>query len=264
MSGISLNLRTRLPGFELDVGWTAPAGFTVLFGYSGAGKSLTLASIAGTLRPDFGRVRVGEETFFDSRSGAWVAPQRRGVGFVTQNAQLFPHMTVRRNIAYALKGMPRAERAARIDEMLGRLLIEPLAEKYPHQLSGGQRQRAALARALAPRPRVLLLDEPLSALDLPVRVEMRELLLQTQRELGVPIVMVTHDLYEAAALADTLVVYSGEGTVQVGSVAELITDPGTPEIRRLLHSVELPASALAARGKGPRRVLPLTRKEHVA
>lgn len=264
MSGISLNLRTKLPGFELDVGWTVPAGFTVLFGYSGAGKSLTLASIAGTLRPDFGRVRVGDETFFDSRNGVWVAPQRRGVGVVTQNAQLFPHMSVRRNIAFALKGVPRAARAERIDELLGRLGIEPLAEKYPHQLSGGQRQRAALARALAPRPRVLLLDEPLSALDLPVRVEMRELLIETQRDLGVPVVMVTHDLYEAAALADTLVVYSGEGTVQVGSVAELIADPATPQIRRLLHSVELPASALAGRGTSLGQVLPMTRKEHVA
>jgi molybdate transport system ATP-binding protein len=264
MSGVSVNLRTKLPGFELDVGWAAPPGFTVLFGYSGAGKSLTLSSIAGTLRPDFGRVQVGADTFFDSRTGAWVAPQNRRVGLVTQNAQLFPHMTVRRNIAYALKGVSRAEREERIGELLGRLQIEPLADKYPHQLSGGQRQRAALARAMAPRPRILLLDEPLSALDLPVRVEMRDLLREMQRELDVPVVMVTHDLYEAAELADTLVVYSGEGAVQVGGVEELVNDPATPAIRRLLHSVELPASVLLGPGKSLGRVLPMTRKEHVA
>ena len=264
MRGVSVRLRKNLPGFELDTGWTVPDGFTVLFGYSGAGKSLTLASIAGTLRPDEGRVRVGAETFFDSAVGVWVPPQRRRVGFVSQNGQLFPHMSVRRNIAYALKGVPRHEIDTRIAELLERLRIAELAERYPHQLSGGQRQRAALARALAPRPRILLLDEPLSALDLPVRVEMRALLREVQRELDIPAVLVTHDLYEAAALADTLVVYSGDGAVQVGTVAELVGDPGTPLIRRLLHSAELPASVLAGGGTAPGLVVPIDRQGEVA
>jgi ABC-type sulfate/molybdate transport systems ATPase subunit len=122
-----------------------------------------------------------------------------------------------------------------------------MAGKRPSQLSGEQRQRAALARALAPRPRALLLDEPLSALDLPVRTEMRALLLDVQRREGIPVVMVTHDLYEAATLADTLVVYGGEGVVQTGSPAELVGDPGTPAIRRLLHAMELPEAALRPR-----------------
>lgn len=264
MSAVSVSLRAKLPGFELNAGWTVGDGFTVLFGYSGAGKSLTLASIAGTLRPDAGFVRVGGRTLFDSAQRVWVPPQARGVGLVTQGSQLFPHMSVRRNVAYALKGVARDERRERVAELLGRLGIGPLAEKYPHQLSGGQRQRAALARALAPRPRILLLDEPLSALDLPVRVEMRRLLREMQAELGVPAVMVTHDLYEAAALADTLVVYSGDGVVQVGSVSELVGDPATPAIRRLLHAMELPASALGRSGTESGRVVPLTRKERVA
>jgi ABC-type sulfate/molybdate transport systems ATPase subunit len=122
-----------------------------------------------------------------------------------------------------------------------------LASKRPGQLSGGQRQRAALARALAPRPRALLLDEPLSALDLPVRTEMRTLLRDVQRQQGIPVVMVTHDLYEAATMADSLVVYGGNGVVQTGSPRELIGDPGTPEIRRLLHAMELPEAALTPR-----------------
>lgn len=266
MTGLAVNLRKRLPGFTLDVGWAVRDGFTVLFGYSGAGKSLTLGAIAGTVRPDEGRIRLGGETLFDSRSGVWVPPQLRGIGYVSQSAQLFPHMTVRRNIEFALKGVGRHERTVRVGDLLERLRISDLADKRPHQLSGGQRQRAALARALASRPRALLLDEPLSALDLPVRVETRTLLREVQRDLGVPVVMVTHDIYEACALADTLVVYSGDGAVQVGGARELVGDPATPEIRRLLHAMELPASAF---GTPPRSleggtVHPLNRKEHVA
>lgn len=266
MSGLAVGIKMRLPGFTLDTGWAVRDGFTVLFGYSGAGKSLTLGAIAGTLRPDEGRVRLGADTLFDSTAGVWVPPQQRRIGYVSQSAQLFPHMTVRKNIEYALKGSSRAERLSRSAELLERLRIPELAEKRPHQLSGGERQRAALARALAPRPRALLLDEPLSALDLPVRVEMRALLREVQRDLCMPVVMVTHDLYEACALADTLVVYSGTGVVQVGSPRELIGDPATPEIRRLLHAMDVPDSAFAQHGRGMNgaRVIPLNRKEHVA
>jgi len=237
---ISVRLAKRVPGFELDTAWDVRGGFTVLFGYSGAGKSLTMSLLTGTLRPDFGWVRVGAECLVDTRAGHWVPPQGRRFGYVSQSAELFPHMSVRRNIEYALKGVHRRARGARVDELLDAMHIAELAEKLPHQISGGQRQRAALARALAPRPRALLLDEPFSALDLPVRVEMRALLRQVQQDQAIPVVMVTHDLYEACALADTMVVYSGTGVVQVGSPRELLRDPGTPEIRRLLHAVEVP------------------------
>jgi len=203
---------------------------------------------------------------FDSAAGLWVPPQDRRIGYVPQSAQLFPHMSVRRNIDYALKRVARAERASRVSEMLERLQITQLAEKLPHQLSGGQCQRAALARALVARPCALLLDEPFSALDLPVRVEMRELLCEVQRELDVPVIMVTHDLYEACSVADTLVVYSGTGVVQVGAPRELIADPATPEIRRLLHAMDIPDTVFVKRRQGKKtgRVIPLTRKEHVA
>jgi molybdate transport system ATP-binding protein len=262
MSALSVTLRKRLPGFDLDVGWAVRDGFTVLFGYSGAGKSLTLSMIAGTLRPDEGRVVLGGETMCDTRSGVWVAPQRRRIGYVPQAAQLFPHMTVRGNVEFALKNAPRAERSRRVDGLLERLSVADLAEKRPHQLSGGQRQRCALARALAVEPKALLLDEPLTALDLPIRVETRELLREVQRDSGVPFVMVTHDLHEACAIADTLVVYSGTGAVQVGTPRELVGDPSTPEIRRLLRAVELPGSVFDQKPAG--RFVPLDRKEHVA
>lgn len=264
MSGLAVSLKMRLPGFTLDTGWAVRDGFTVLFGYSGAGKSLTLSSIAGTLRPDSGLVRLGGRTLFDSDAGVWVPPQQRRIGYVPQAALLFPHMSVRRNVEFALKGVARPERALRVAGILDRLRIVPLAEKLPHQLSGGQRQRAALARALVAEPDALLLDEPLSALDLPIRVEMRELLRDVQHSLGIPVVMVTHDLCEACALADSLVVYSGTGVVQVGAPHDLIADPATPEIRRLLRAMEVPASVFKQMRHSSGRVAPFKRKEHVA
>ncbi|NTW28196.1 MAG: ATP-binding cassette domain-containing protein [Coriobacteriia bacterium] len=237
---MSVELRRQFPGFDLDVEWEIEAGFVVLFGYSGAGKSLTLSMIAGTMRPDEGRVVVGGETLVDTRAGIFVPPQKRRMGYVSQHGDLFPHMTVRGNIEYALKGVRGAERDERVAELLASLYISELADKRPGQLSGGQKQRAALARALAPRPRMLLFDEPLSALDLPIRLEIRKLLRTIQRDLGVPVILVTHDLYEACTLAHTLVVYSGTGTVQVGTPQEIINNPCTPEIGRLLHATELP------------------------
>ena len=225
----------------------ASSGFTVLFGYSGAGKSLTLSMLTGTMRPDSGRVTFGDEVLVDTERGIFVPPQQRGFGYVSQSAELFPHLSVERNVAFGLHRLPRPQRAERVTEMLDAFGLNDLAGKLPRELSGGQKQRAALARALAPRPRALLLDEPLSALDLPVRVEMRALLRQVQLAESIPVVMVTHDLYEAATLADSLVVYGGNGVVQTGTAAELIGDPGTPEIRRLLHAMELPPAVLMPR-----------------
>lgn len=243
--GFALSVRKHLAGFDLDTAWRTRDGFTVLFGYSGSGKSLTLSMLTGTMRPDSGRVWLGDELLVDTEAGIFVPPQERGFGYVSQAGELFPHLSVRRNVEFGLHRLSRRERADRAEEMLAAFGLDQLAEKRPAQLSGGQRQRAALARALAPRPRALLLDEPLSALDLPVRAEMRELLKRVQREQAIPVVMVTHDLYEAAELADSLVVYAGNGVVQTGSPAELIRDPGTPEIRRLMRAIELPQTVLA-------------------
>lgn len=244
--GFSLSVVKRHADFTLDVGWSTRGGLTVLLGYSGSGKSLTLSLLTGASRPDSGRVRFGDEVLCDVAAGVFVPPQARGFGFVSQSSELFPHLSVRKNISFGLHALPRRERGERVDEMLASFGMEHLADRMPSRLSGGERQRAAIARALACRPRALILDEPFSALDLPVRAEMRDLIRRTQKEWRIPIVMVTHDLYEAAILADSLVVYAGGGVVQTGSLAELVSDPGTPEVRRLLHSVELPASVLRA------------------
>lgn len=235
MRGIRVRLQKRLCDFELDAQWEVDPGFTVLFGYSGAGKSITLSMISGTMRPDSGWVIVDDVTYSDSRTDEFMPPHRRQVGFVSQVADLFPHLSVRANIEYGLFGLTKAARADRARQMLEAFQISELAEKRPLEISGGQHQRAALARALAPEPRLLLLDEPMSALDLPIRIEMRELLKHVQREYQVPIVMVTHDLSEAVELADTMVVYSGRGHVQTGTPDEILSAPETPEIERLLR-----------------------------
>jgi len=237
VSAVEVVLRKTLGDFNLDVEWSAPSGFIVLFGYSGAGKSITLSMISGTMRPDSGRVVIDGAVFSDSDSGVFLSPQERRIGLVSQVADLFPHLTVRANIEYGLFGLSKAERSARVGEMLEAFRITDLRDKRPGQISGGQYQRAALARAMAPSPRVLLLDEPLSALALPIRLEMRELLLSVQRDFGIPVVLVTHDLSEALALADTMVVYSGTGVVQIGRPQEILDAPLTPEIARLLSHV---------------------------
>lgn len=241
-AGFSVLLRKQLKGFALDTGWNVGPGFTVLFGYSGAGKSLTMSMLTGTTRPDSGHIRFDDEVLFDAAAEVFVPPQKRGFGFVSQSGDLFPHMTVAANVAYGLTGTPKAERTRRVSELLDAFHIAQLADKKPHEISGGQKQRAALARALAPRPRALLLDEPLSGLDLPIRQEIRALLLEVHERFAIPVVMVTHDLYEACALGDTMVVYAGDGVTQVGSPRELVSDPVTPAARRLLHSLELPSS----------------------
>lgn len=236
MIGFSVRIKKRFKGFEIDTGWNVPPGFTVLFGYSGAGKSLTLASIAGFVRPDYGWVRFGSEVLCDTENGVFVPPQKRRFGLVSQTGDLFPHMSVAGNIAYGLRHLPRTEREDRVAAMLDQFGLNHLKNQHPERLSGGEKQRAALARALAPNPRALLLDEPLSAVDLPTRIEIMDLIRQTREEARIPVVMVTHDLREGLELADSLVVYSGTGVVQSGIPHELVDDPATPEIRKLLHA----------------------------
>ncbi|TLM65545.1 MAG: ATP-binding cassette domain-containing protein, partial [Actinobacteria bacterium] len=258
VSELSVRLKAAVPGFELCTAWSACGGFTVLFGYSGSGKSLTLSMITGTMRPDEGRIVLGGRVLCDTERGTWVPPQQRRIGYVSQGAKLFPHLSVRGNVEYALHGLSRHERRNKAHALLDTMRVGELADRRPSQLSGGQRQRVALARALARDPELLVLDEPFSALDLPLRVEMGELFRSVQRQSGIPIVMVTHDLIESMTLADTVVVYSGTGVVQYGRPADVLADPATPEISRLLHAVPVPQELLGA----PSRVrLPLTERK---
>ncbi len=246
-SRLEVAIRKSLPGFTLDVEWSAGDGVAALFGPSGAGKTLTLQCLAGLVRPDAGRIVVDGQVLFDSVAGIDVRPQRRRVGYVFQGYALFPHLTVRGNVGFGLRD--RVERRRREDEVLARLGIEAFAERYPRELSGGQRQRVALGRALATDPALLLLDEPLSALDLPLRQALRDELRGVLTDWGIAAVLVTHDLTEAYRLGDRIVVYEEGRVIQAAPRAELLWQPSSRSvarimgIRNLVQGVTLKATA---------------------
>jgi molybdate transport system ATP-binding protein len=172
-----------------------------------------------------GAIRFRDEVWLDTARGVAVAPQRRQIGYLFQDFALFPHLTVRENLLYGISHLDRAAREARLKELSGLLGIAALIDRYPRTLSGGEQQRVALARALAPSPRLLLLDEPLSALDAPTRERLRRELGRLLRKVGVPALVVTHDRTEALALGDCLVVMEGGRVRQTGSVQEVFGRP---------------------------------------
>jgi molybdate transport system ATP-binding protein len=204
-------LRARDREFHLEAVFTAQNDRIVVFGPSGSGKSVTIQCIAGLITPDEGVIQLGDRVLFDSTSGIDVPTQARGVGFVFQDYALFPHLTVENNVGFGLRGgaWGRLDGAARkqVHDQLALFELDALASNYPRQLSGGQRQRVALARALIRHPQLLLLDEPLSALDPMLRERMRRELRGLQARFQVPMVVITHDPMDAEALAQTLVVF---------------------------------------------------------
>jgi sulfate transport system ATP-binding protein len=205
-----------------DVSLEVPGGsLTALLGPSGSGKSTLLRIIAGLEVPDLGEIDISGE------DATAITPQKRGVGFVFQHYAAFKHMTVRKNVAFGLevRKRPKAEIRARVDELLALVGLSSYAHRYPAQLSGGQRQRMALARALAPEPKVLLLDEPFGALDARVRAELREWLRKLHDEVHVTTVFVTHDQEEAMDVSDRIAVMSNGRIEQVGSPVEVYEHP---------------------------------------
>ena len=229
---IDVRIGHSFPGFRLDVAFTADVGITVLFGPSGAGKSLTLRAIAGLFRPAEGRIVVNGEVWLDTARGIWVRPQARRVGYVPQHYGLFPHMTVAENIAFGLRGISRQERERRVRELTSLMHLEGLENRRPRELSGGQQQRVALARALAVRPRVLLLDEALGALDPVLREQLQEEVRLIQRRYRLPVILITHDVHEMAALADRVVVLEEGRVVQVGPQETIFRRPATLRLAR--------------------------------
>ena len=199
--------------FHLDVAFASDASRLVLFGASGAGKSLTLRSIAGLLRPDRGHVKVAGETLFDSAAGIDVPARDRGLAYLFQDYALFPHLTVRQNVAFGLRhgwksGWRNPSRRVadpRVIEWLHTLELDGLADRYPEQLSGGQRQRTALARALIGEPRALLLDEPFAALDEALRQRLRLELAALQQRLSLPMLLITHDAADVERFGEAVI-----------------------------------------------------------
>jgi putative spermidine/putrescine transport system ATP-binding protein len=209
--------------------------FISLLGGSGCGKTTTLRMIAGFEAPSEGRVLIGGSDV------TAVPPNRRGVGMVFQNYALFPNMSVRDNIAYGLEAARGKAAAidARVAEMLALIHMDDLGDRFPHQLSGGQQQRVALARALAIRPRVLLLDEPLSALDAKIRVRLRSEIRAIQRQLGITTIYVTHDQEEALSLSDRVAVMKEGKIEQIGAPFEIYNRPATPFVGSFIGSLNV-------------------------
>ena len=239
METLRVDIDHGLRAFRLAVALEVGEETVALVGPSGAGKTSVLRAITGLLRPERGRVALADETWLDTESGVDLPPERRRVGLVFQEYALFPHMTVRANVAFG--------GSDRVDELLERFGIAGLAEARPAAISGGERQRVALARALARRPGVLLLDEPLSALDAHTRSRVRSELREMLVALGLPTLIVTHDFEDAAALADRVGVLVEGRLLQVGTAPELVASPADSFVAgftgaNLLRGVASPAA----------------------
>jgi molybdate transport system ATP-binding protein len=231
--GLALKLRKQVKGFVLDVAWAVKNEISVLFGFSGAGKSMTLQMIAGLMRPDEGWIHSGDKILFDNLSGINRPPQDRSIGYVIQNLALFPHMTVKGNILYGAGHQKKEIKEAALKEMLAAFHLEGLESRYPSEISGGQQRRVALARALIRRPDLLLLDEPFSALDNPLRLEMQKFLKKIRQDFNIPIILVTHNLSEVYAVADQVIIYAQGRIAQIGSPVEIGRNPIDDEVKSL-------------------------------
>ena len=219
---------------------------TILFGPSGCGKTTILRSLAGLDKPQRGQIRFADELWMDAARGVFVPPQQRQIGFLFQDYALFPHMTVAANIGYGLPCVASQERRHRVIEMLEMLQLQGLEARYPNQLSGGEQQRVALARAVVRRPRLLLLDEPLSALDAPTREQLRRELRQLLCAFAIPCFVVTHDRLEAMSLGDHVLVMDRGEVRQSGPLDEVFSRPADVQVARMV-GVETVVRARVAR-----------------
>ncbi|MGU3650203.1 sulfate/molybdate ABC transporter ATP-binding protein [Mycolicibacterium sp. A43C] len=226
MSAARVTAGLRRRGIEFDVS-LADGEVLAVLGPNGAGKSTLLMMIAGLLRPDSGRIELGETVLTDATAGTFVPPHARGIAMLSQQAMLFPHMTAEANVAYAprCRGLSRSAAREQARQWLTAVDAMELAARRPAELSGGQAQRIAVARALAAEPRLLLLDEPMAALDVTAAPAMRRLLREVLRESGRTAIIVTHDLLDALALADTVVVIDDGHVVESGNVREVLSEP---------------------------------------
>jgi molybdate transport system ATP-binding protein len=223
--------------FVLDVKFRMalnPAAVLILFGPSGSGKTTLLRCLAGLESPESGRIIFSGHTWFDTASKQSVEPQRRQVGYTFQEYALFPTHTVSGNIGYGLGALSAAERTRRVDDVIHLLQLEGMEDIKPSRLSGGQQQRVALARAIARQPSLLLLDEPLSALDVPTRVTLRGELRDLLRRLAIPSIVVTHDWEEALALGDEMVVLKDGKVLQQGTPQHIFNLPKDVEVAKIV------------------------------
>jgi molybdate transport system ATP-binding protein len=234
VEGLSVALYQRAP-IPLDARFTcAPGELLALVGPSGSGKSTILRAIAGTYRPGSGTIAIMGETWFDSARVVNRAPHHRAVGMVFQTYALFPNMSALGNVMAAMAHVPAHERASRGHALLEKVHLKGLEDRRPAELSGGQQQRVGVARALARAPKVLLLDEPFSAVDKATRQRLYREIAVLRQEIEMPVILVTHDLDEAMMLADRMAVLHRGRTLQIGTPEEVTARPASPDVARLL------------------------------
>src|SRR5205085_11010203 len=247
---LSVDIKKRLgraDGFLLDVGFAAHPGVTILFGASGSGKTTTLKSIAGLLRPDAGRIHIGEQALFDSERAIDLPIRRRGVGYVFQNLALFPHLSARENVEFGMTNRDKRGRRERAMALLRAFHVAHTAERQPRQISGGEAQRVAFARALASGPRLLLLDEPLSAIDETTKLAIISDLKALNRELRLPIIYVTHSREEAMTLGERVIVFEHGRIIAEGEPLEVFNVPVRASVARLTGVENLFPGRIVAR-----------------
>jgi molybdate transport system ATP-binding protein len=240
MNDLVLRLNKAFPAgqgsaaFALDVEFTAAPGVTVLYGASGAGKTLTLDCISGFIHPDNGRILLDDRILYDASAGVHLPPRARRCGYVFQNYALFPHMTLRENLAFAAEGRPRLDRHRFVNDMLERFHIAEFSSRFPHEVSGGQKQRCSIARTLVASPKLLLLDEPARGLDAPLREDLYSILHELRTDYRIPIILVTHDLEECFAAGDQLLVYLNGRIAQAGEPRKVLDRPVNEDVARIL------------------------------
>ena len=228
-------LHCRLGQFRLRLEWdVSPGKILVLFGPSGSGKTTALRAMAGLHRPVAGRVEIDGAPVYDSASGISVPAHRRHVGYLTQQYNLFPHLTLAQNVAYGLGSRQRQGDGRRVEDLLDAFRLTGLEHRYPWELSGGQQQRVAMARALATTPRLLLLDEPFAALDASLRRTLRQELRATLLRNPIPVVLVTHDREEALSLGDSVQVIEDGSVVSSGIPIDVLGQPGQASVAELV------------------------------
>jgi molybdate transport system ATP-binding protein len=242
--------RNDSSGFSLEIEFSSGAGVTVLFGPSGSGKTMVLDCIAGFVRPDGGRILVDDAILFDGAARVHLSPQARNCGYVFQKYALFPHMSLRENLAFAAERRPRLERHRRVNEMLERFRLTETAGRRPHEVSGGQRQRCSIARALIGGPKLLLLDEPAQGLDAPLRAELYDTLRQVRGDFQTPVLLVTHDLDECFELGEEMIVLREGRIVQSGTPREILDRPANLDVARLLGAFNLISGEIRALDPG--------------
>src|SRR3989304_178190 len=231
---LKLSLKKSLDGFSMAVNLSVHEELLVLFGPSGAGKSLILKMVSGIIMPDEGVVEIGNERVYDSENHIDLPVRNRRIGFLFQDYALFPHMTVYGNIAYGINHLKGPMIKEKVDELIAVMRLSGLEKRYPHELSGGQRQRCALARTLAIEPRVLLLDEPFSALDFQVREKLRADLLRIHTLYPITTILVTHDLEEAFMLGKEIAVINNGHIEQSGPREEVFYRPKTRSVAKFI------------------------------